>query len=42
MSVKPGTLTLAESIAWEERQPNKHEFRDGAVYAMAGATDAHN
>ena len=42
MSVKPDPLTLAEFIAWEERQPTKHEFRDGAVYAMAGATDDHN
>ena len=42
MSVNPDPLTLAEFIAWEERQPSKHEFRDGSVYAMAGATDDHN
>jgi Uma2 family endonuclease len=42
MSVDPAPLTLADFIAWEERQPTKHEFRAGAVYAMAGATDDHN
>jgi Uma2 family endonuclease len=42
MSVDPRRLTLAEFIAWEERQPAKHEFRAGAVYATAGATDDHN
>ncbi len=42
MSVDPRPLTLAEFIAWEERQPSKHEFRAGAVYSMAGATDDHN
>jgi Uma2 family endonuclease len=41
MSVDPKPLTLAEFLAWEERQPTKHEYRDGAVYAMAGATDDH-
>ncbi len=42
MSVDRAPLTLAEFIAWEARQPNKHEFRAGAVFAMAGATDDHN
>lgn len=42
MSVDPRPLTLAEFLAWEERQPAKHEFRDGAVFAMAGSTDSHN
>jgi len=41
MSVDPRPLTLAEFLAWEERQPSKHEFRDGAVFSMAGATDDH-
>jgi Uma2 family endonuclease len=41
MSVDPRPLTLAEFLAWEERQPTKHEFRSGAVYAMGGATDDH-
>ena len=34
-------LTLAEFLAWEERQQAKYEYRDGAVFAMAGATDDH-
>jgi Uma2 family endonuclease len=41
MSVDPKPLTLAEFLAWEERQPTKHEYRDGAVFALAGATDNH-
>ena len=28
-------------IAWEETSPIKHEYIDGQVYAMAGASDAH-
>lgn len=42
MSVDPARLTLTDFIAWEERQQTKHEFRAGACYALAGATDAHN
>jgi Uma2 family endonuclease len=42
MRVNPQPLTLAEFLAWEERQPAKHEFRAGSVFAMAGATDDHN
>jgi Uma2 family endonuclease len=41
MNVDPRPLTLAEFLAWEERQPTKHEFRSGAVFAMGGATDDH-
>jgi Uma2 family endonuclease len=41
MSVDPKRLTLGEFLAWEERQPAKHEYRDGAVFAMAGASDDH-
>ena len=41
MSVDPRPLTLAEFLAWEERQPMKYEYRAGAVLAMAGATDDH-
>ena len=41
MSVDPRPLTLAEFLAWEERQQTKHEFRNGAVFATAGATDDH-
>ncbi len=42
MSIEPRPLTLAEFIAWEERQRGKHEFRADAPYARAGATDDHN
>ena len=42
MSVNPQPLTLAEFLAWEERQSTKHEYRDGAVFAMTGATDDHS
>ena len=41
MSVDPRPLTLADFLAWEERQQTKHEFRNGAIFAMAGATDDH-
>lgn len=41
MSVDPRALTLAEFLAWDARQPTKHEFRGGSVLAMAGATDQH-
>ena len=41
MSVDPRPLTLAEFLAWEGRQQNKHEFRNGAIFAMARATDDH-
>ncbi len=41
MSVDPLPFTLAGFLAWEERQQAKFEFRAGAVFAMAGATDDH-
>jgi len=41
MGTDPKPLTLAEFLAWEERQPSKYEYRDGAVSAMAGASDDH-
>jgi Uma2 family endonuclease len=41
VSVDPRPLTLAEFLAWEERQTAKFEYRDGAIFAMAGATDDH-
>ncbi|MBN8727840.1 MAG: Uma2 family endonuclease [Xanthomonadales bacterium] len=31
----------AEFLEWEAAQPVKHEFVDGEVFAMAGASDAH-
>jgi len=41
VSIDPRALTLAEFLAWEERQSAKFEYRDGAIFAMAGATDDH-
>lgn len=34
--------TLAEFLAWEERQELRHEFVNGRIVAMAGGTKAHN
>ncbi|HMN19836.1 MAG TPA: Uma2 family endonuclease [Ottowia sp.] len=31
----------AAYLAWEAGQPDKHEYLDGEVFAMAGASDAH-
>lgn len=28
-------------LAWEAEQSTKHEYHDGEVFAMAGASDAH-
>jgi Uma2 family endonuclease len=35
-------LSLPEYLAFERRAATKHEFVDGQVYAMAGASFAHN
>lgn len=34
-------MTLAEFLAWEERQELKHEFDGVRLVAMAGVTAAH-
>jgi len=34
-------LTRAEFIAWENQQPDKHEFVAGEVFAMVGARRTH-
>src|SRR5436190_10725159 len=36
------TATLAEYLAWEREQPEKHQYLDGEVYAMAGGSPRHN
>jgi Uma2 family endonuclease len=33
--------TLAEYLAWEEAQPEKHEFFEGEIFAMVGARRVH-
>ena len=35
-------LTFEEYVAWEEHQVVKHEYFDGQVYAMSGATYDHD
>lgn len=34
-------LSLPEFLAWEEQQPDRHEFVGGEVYAMVGARRVH-
>ncbi len=41
MSVDPRLPTPSEFVACKLRQGSKYEFRAGAIYAMAGATDDH-
>lgn len=35
-------LSAQEYLAWEATQPTKNEFLAGEIFAMVGATDAHN
>jgi Uma2 family endonuclease len=35
-------MTLEEFLQWEERQPERHEFSDGQIVMMAGASEAHD
>lgn len=45
MSADPAekrSWTAEEYLAWERLQPTKHEFFEGEIFAMAGATLAHN
>ncbi len=35
-------VTVTEYLEFEETATDKHEFVDGQVFAMAGASDAHN
>jgi Uma2 family endonuclease len=34
-------LSATDYLAWEAMQPERHEFIDGEVFAMAGAEDRH-
>ena len=34
--------TPEEYLAWEQAQPARHEYRDGEIFAMAGASPEHN
>jgi Uma2 family endonuclease len=42
MKPKPVQLTSAEYLDWESKSPVKHEYVDGEIYAMYGATRRHN
>lgn len=35
-------MTEAEYLAWEELQPEKHEFVNGEIVAMSGVSEAHS
>ena len=35
-------MNAAEYLAWEREQPEKHEFHEGEVFAMAGGSRRHN
>ena len=44
MPAQPQTshnLSAEDYLAWEAAQPERHEFVDGEVFAMAGAEDRH-
>lgn len=37
----PDAITVEEYLAAESTSQTKHEYRDGYIYGMAGASDAH-
>ena len=41
MGVPAEKLSLTNFLDWENAQPGRHEFYEGAVYAMTGARRAH-
>lgn len=40
-SIQQSDITADEYLNWEAQSDSKHEYIDGQVYAMAGASDAH-
>jgi len=42
MAMPIAKQTLAEFLAWEERQPDRHEFYRGETFAMVGGSARHN
>ena len=42
LAVKESLMTEAEYLAFEEKSKIRHEFMDGEIFAMAGATRRHN
>lgn len=41
-AIAKGVWTPAEYLAWERLQPERHEFFDGEIFAMSGASFDHN
>lgn len=42
MGLPLAQMTLAEFMAWEDHQPDRHEFYRGDIFAMVGGTARHN
>lgn len=42
LAAKENYLTVDEYLAFEEKSKLKHEYMDGEIFAMAGATRKHN
>lgn len=42
MGIPLQKMTVTEFLAWEERQPERHEFFRGETFAMVGGTARHN
>ena len=43
MSLQPKpSLTAKDYLVWERRQETRHEFLDGEIFAMTGASREHN
>lgn len=42
MAVPLQKMTLVDFLAWEEDQPERHEFFRGETFAMVGGTARHN
>ncbi len=40
--LKPHWLSVEDYLAFEERSEIKHEYINGEIYAMAGASTRHN
>lgn len=40
-SVVSKKMSVDEFLEWEEKQPDKHEFIEGEIFAMVGATRQH-
>jgi Uma2 family endonuclease len=40
-AARQAAMTAEEFLVWEAEQPERHDFVDGEVFAMAGAEDRH-